>query len=492
MYFDDSKRLSLFRDVPFYVGTLRRYVKTGIAEILDSDDALDVYLANVMNDPYVKVQVLGDDIGAAIFMNVMMRFIYDVVDKMKFKSQMVQSDIRLMGEALQWSERKKQDGWQALVFMIDGKYGKFGFDKNFYLKAFNESERLKDDKVTWEKMIYDWEQAIKQKVRHDVSASIDSMKKATEKKLNDYMTSVPEYIKKEKINKEEFIQAWGMMNGAWNTSDFQRLLKVVRMQQQYPQIIKISNKMGRISSDEGRQWMSLLQGTTQKIEYSSHSDILGVTLGDDINAMMPMEMACASDEDMENIFLKRLVSHQLQVFRYKSEIMKPSRQLSPNRMIRRGPMIVCIDTSSSMIGMPEKISRSALLRILTIAHQQQRLCYLIGFSVSINPIDVGSNPSAALAFFSHNTSGETNARKMLEKTFELLESNERYLNADILWVSDFRIPIADKVQLMKIQQYRTDGTCFYGLQIGISKKVEAWKPYFDEIERIEYISGRTY
>jgi hypothetical protein len=483
---------NVFQDYSFYVAILRRYVDTGIAELRDEHDALNIYLVNVMDDPLIKVQVFGLEIGGSIFTSVIMRFIHDIIDKMKFKSQMAQSDIRQMGEAMRWSYRKKQDGWQALITMVGEKFGDYGFDKNFYLKTFSQPGRLEKDTTTWEKMIADWQQAISQKMKREVSQSIEQMSGAVEKKICNYMDDIPKYLKKEVIDRTEFEQAWGMMNGSWNSSEFQRLLRIVHLQQQYPQITKITNKMGRVADDDGTQWMSIAQGTTLKMEHSSHSDILGVTIGNDINSLMTTEMAYASDEDLEDVFLKRYVSHRLQMFRHKSEIMKPTRQLNVNKMIRRGPMIVCIDTSASMLGRAEKISHSALLRILTIAHQQKRSCFLIGFSVTINPIDVGCRPDAAIDFFSKSTCGETNAKRMLEKTFELLDSNDRYMNADILWVTDYRIPIADTSQLLKIQQYRLLGTCFYGLQVGISKMVEAWRPYFDEIEQIGYVPHRIF
>ncbi|MCI1281335.1 MAG: hypothetical protein LKG25_01915 [Prevotella sp.] len=483
---------NVFQEYSFYMRILRRYVDTGIAELQDESDALNIYLVTLMNHPLVKVQVLGDEVGGAIFTNVVMRFVHDIIDKMKFKSQLMQSDIRQMGEVIRWTSRKKQDGWQGLLNMIGAKCGDYGFDKNFYKSVFNQSERLNTDKTMWEKMIIDWNQALIEKMKKEVSDSIEQKKDDIEKKLNSYLEDIPKYIEKEQIDKREFKQAWGMMNGSWSTSEFQRFLKIVHLQSQYPQIIKITNKMGRIADEEGTQWMSLAQGTTQKIEHSSRSDILGVTIGNDLNAMMATEMVYASDEELEDIFLKRYVSHRLQVFRYKSEIMKPVRQMNATKMIRRGPMIVCIDTSASMIGRPEKISYSVLLRILAIANLQKRPCFLIGFSVSINPIDVSSDPNAVMDFFSKSTSGETNAKRMLEKTFELLENNDRYMNADILWVTDFRIPMPDASQLIKIQQYRAFGTCFYGLQIGISKMVEEWQPYFDEIEQIGYIPHRLY
>lgn len=58
----------------------------------------------------------------------------------------------------------------------------------------------------------------------------------------------------------------------------------------------------------------------------------------------------------------------------------------------------------------------------------------------------------------------------------------RYAGADVLWVSDFRIPQARQPQLAKMERLRDEGTRFYGLQIGIAENL--WKKHFDEMIQI--------
>lgn len=200
---------NVFQEYSFYMRILRRYVDTGIAELQDESDALNIYLVTLMNHPLVKVQVLGDEVGGAIFTNVVMRFVHDIIDKMKFKSQLMQSDIRQMGEVIRWTSRKKQDGWQVLLNMIGAKFGDYGFDKNFYKSVFNQSERLNTDKTMWEKMIIDWNQALTEKMKKEVSDSIEQKKNDIEKKLNSYMEDIPKYIEKEQIDKKRVQTSMG-------------------------------------------------------------------------------------------------------------------------------------------------------------------------------------------------------------------------------------------------------------------------------------------
>lgn len=94
-------------------------------------------------------------------------------------------------------------------------------------------------------------------------------------------------------------------------------------------------------------------------------------------------------------------------------------------------MIVCLDTSGSMVGIPEKIAYSLLMKLLEIADRQRRPCFLIAFSVSICPIDVRKERARLLDFFSTTSCGDTDATRMLKATFDLLQSKKEYMNADV-------------------------------------------------------------
>ena len=60
---------------------------------------------------------------------------------------------------------------------------------------------------------------------------------------------------------------------------------------------------------------------------------------------------------------------RLQTFRYKSEMAKPSRKLGFTHASRKGPMIVCLDTSASMYGTPERISSTLISLIEETAEE---------------------------------------------------------------------------------------------------------------------------
>lgn len=475
-------------DSIFYVQALDHYLATGDCAETDSEP-LYAYLLSVMNDPVVKIQVLNDDVCARIFYDTMSQFIRLNLDKERYNLQKSQSEQIGMELVLEWSETKRKDGWQALLQQITDKHKGNGFDHAFYQGQFGNEGKYADKEV-WEKMVEDWREAFQHDLHQQKEKEIEQRKEDFERRLHANLKNIPEYLRQNNIEKDEFFQAWGLMSGMWNTVDFERIRKIVRIQREYPEIVKLANKMGRMADDEGKEELHVSQGDIYRLEHSSRSDIQGITVGNDLNALLPTELAHCADDELEDVFVYKYITRKLQTFRYKSEIMQPARRLETRPAIRKGPMIVCLDTSGSMAGKPEKIAYSMLVKLLEIADRQRRSCFLIAFSVSINPIDVRKERARLLEFFSTTSCGDTDATRMLKATLHLLQSNKEYTNADVLWISDFKIPLASTELTNQILQYRKVDTHFYGLQLGIAEN--EWSSFFDRIYRVDYTPSRRY
>lgn len=480
--------MSLRYDAAFYLQVLDRYVATGECAETDNEP-LYAYLLSVMNDPMIRIQVLGDEVCSRIFYDTMSQFIRLNLEKEKYNRQKSQSEQQGMKLALEWSRAKRKDGWQALLQQVSDKHKGNGFDRAFYQGQFGNEGKYADDEV-WERMIEDWREAYQRDLQQQKEKEIELHKDDLERRLQSNLKNIPEYLRLNNVEKDEFYQAWGLMSGMWNTIDFERIRKIVRIQKEYPVIVKVANKMGRIADDEGKEHLHVSQGNVYKLEHSSRSDILGVTVGNDLNALLPTELAHCADDDLEDLFVYKYITRKLQTFRYKSEIMQPARRLEKKPATMKGPMIVCLDTSGSMVGKPEKIAYSLLVKILEIADRQRRSCFLIAFSVSVNPIDVRKERARLLEFFSTTSCGDTDATRMLQTTFRLLQSSKEYMNADVLWISDFKIPLSSSELTDRMQEYQKADTHFYGLQLGIAEN--EWTPFFDRIYRIGYTPSRRY
>ena len=57
-------------------------------------------------------------------------------------------------------------------------------------------------------------------------------------------------------------------------------------------------------------------------------------------------------------------------------------------------MVLCIDTSGSMIGKLEMVAKSVALYMTNTAVSQKRVCYLINFSTNISSLDLTKNADA--------------------------------------------------------------------------------------------------
>jgi len=165
-----------------------------------------------------------------------------------------------------------------------------------------------------------------------------------------------------------------------------------------------------------------------------------------------------------------------------------------------------MDSSASMYGVPQKIEASLLARIEQTAEELKRDCYLIDFSVDIRPIDmrarlrkramqrIGMKTEKDCEFVKGEfpfLGGGTDAQKMLRLAFALLDDKEQhYMNADVLWITDFLIPRTTEELMSRFPDYRKSGTRFYGFQIGEGE--HSWEQYFDHIYQIHYVPPRMY
>lgn len=115
-----------------------------------------------------------------------------------------------------------------------------------------------------------------------------------------------------------------------------------------PSLIRLAKIIGR--SSDG------IMNTGGSFSVASKSDIAGITTGNNLESLLPFELALLSDSKTENIFYKRYVTKDLQIFASKSSVSKGKKH-------RNGPIIICLDTSSSMKGDPIIVATALTMAI---------------------------------------------------------------------------------------------------------------------------------
>lgn len=304
--------------------------------------------------------------------------------------------------------------------------------------------------------------------------------------LDKYLEVVPQYIVEQEVTDDEFEQCWALMGGIWNVLEFERIRAIVKLQKQYPEVLQVAKVLGRIADDEGNEKVSLGSAkSTLDIFHSAPSDIEGVTVGNDLSSMLPSEMVQMADEDLNGLFVYKFATRNLQNFRYKSKMKHPSHKLQIHKARQKGPMVVCLDTSGSMSGQPERISQALIVKLLQLALRQDRDFLLIAFAYQAKAFEVRKNRARLLDFFRKPANGDTDVTDMLKMCVDTLVSKPEYMSADVCLVSDYKMPVGSDDMMRTILSLRDSGTRFYGMQIG-ETSYKDWPKYFDRIWQLNY------
>lgn len=468
----------------FYQKMLRNFIEEG--EIPDETtyvgDDLAEYLVSTMNDNNVRASVLQSKLCARVYYDTMIQLVSLCVEKARYRLQRVAAEQRQINEAHDWTLIRRANGWRALVQMASERCKEQGLENRMFERKFGEERKYADD-IEWNYFLKEWQDALNARLKEQTRIHVSEQSAINSCLLRGNLKAIPKYVKEHHVSNDEFFQTWALMGGRWNAMDYERHARIAKLQYKYPVLIDIVNRMGRIADPSGRRKIGISSGQGEQLPRASQSDISGVSLGRELNALLPFEMAQFLDNQLEDVFLQKYVTSRLQIFDSKSHSAAASRSLYTKPARPKGPFLVCCDTSGSMLGEPFQIALSLMMRLSELAMLQQRDCFLIAFATDARPVDVLHERSLLLRFFRQEPKGRTDARMMLNLLDTTIRSMPRYAGADVLWITDFRIPMVSKQQLVLFEQLHSEGTRFYGLQIGIAEN--HWIPYFDEIYQIK-------
>ncbi|WP_332645551.1 vWA domain-containing protein [Lysinibacillus sp. 54212] len=184
-------------------------------------------------------------------------------------------------------------------------------------------------------------------------------------------------------------------------------------------------KLKRIAELTGR-FKSIAKKKQRQIEKITMNR-KDMTLGQEITRLLPIEQANLLLPNFKKDFLRRFSEHQTLVFDIKGKDRRG-----------KGPIIICMDESSSMTTLKEQ-SKAFCLALLSIAHKQKRDFAIIPFASDIGDTLIFSKGRATtdeiLSFTEEFLGGGTNFEKPLLASLNILSRSEFNL-ADILFVTD--------------------------------------------------------
>ncbi|MBP8073566.1 MAG: VWA domain-containing protein [Bacteroidia bacterium] len=194
------------------------------------------------------------------------------------------------------------------------------------------------------------------------------------------------------------------------------------------------------------------------------------------NNLIPGETALLGDPELEILFHKRFAEQKLQTYDFIGKVREAQeeeveRKRMKGKEDKKGPIIICVDTSGSMHGAPETVAKTLSFAILKIALQERRKCYLISFSTGISTLDLTDfqhSLDKLLDFLGMSFHGGTDAGPALQESLRMLETQD-YKKADILMISDFVMSGLSTQLKAQIDQAKARGTKFHSLVIGSSQ-----------------------
>jgi uncharacterized protein with von Willebrand factor type A (vWA) domain len=181
-------------------------------------------------------------------------------------------------------------------------------------------------------------------------------------------------------------------------------------------------------------------GAHRALTPAAPARIAGIRLGDDLSRLLPAETALAAEPLLASEFERRYAESELATYRIE-ERAEPE----------RGPVVVCLDESSSMEGDREIAAKAAALAVLQVAADDGREGALIEFADAehLRVTRWGArerNPVATADVLGHFWGGGTDFSAPLAAALELIEGERRLAGADLLMVTDGDASISDEVR----------------------------------------------
>lgn len=207
---------------------------------------------------------------------------------------------------------------------------------------------------------------------------------------------------------------------------------LARQMQQAPGIRALIHKLGRnhIAKEKTRQ---------TRIPQASRSEVHGTRHGADVQRMLPSELLNLEDESLETLFYARLLEENLLCYELSGTTFVNG-EASETQRKRTGPVVACLDTSGSMEGAPILNAKALLLAIANILQQERRSLHvlLFGGSGELREFAMHEHNDAAglLRFLQKSFGGGTDFEAPLQRAFEIIATQEEYLKADVLMISD--------------------------------------------------------
>lgn len=277
------------------------------------------------------------------------------------------------------------------------------------------------------------------------------------------------------VNEEKNLRLWDMSNAKLSKRDIGSLKHITKVLQRNRELQQIADKLGRMAKQvQSANSCNIKCERIRKVETintASAGNIVGIHDSDDIERLLTTEAMYLTNPELETVFYKRLADKQLATYQLQNSEQKNEKVITYEEQMQeaeedKGPFVIAIDASGSMMGKPEQYAKAFAYGLMQIALAENRECYIIIFSTQQITYEVSSQEglSEILSFLSYTFNGGTDLTPVLEQSIELMNS-EKYYNADLIVISDFIAPPQPEDMLNKITEIKERKNRFHALNL---------------------------
>lgn len=297
-----------------------------------------------------------------------------------------------------------------------------------YQEIFDKSNDFKD-------LIKEYKQSVRNYLdsdddeRENLSKTVDQSIENIRKKMSqtNMFYKVVDFTYKEFMSISNTVKFWGLDDGKLNPTSYDEKIAVASKLRTFKKIKKLSEMIGRF-----RASASNLQKKKTKEE---GQEMYGVQLGNEIHKVLPSEKLFLTNKKTKRSFYKKYYQKELLSYKYKN-----------SKVSSKGPIICCIDTSTSMEGDHEIWSKSVAMALLDIAYKQKREFVAILFSYRVGDvIEFNKNKVEPSKIYNLATSFYGSGTNFIEPLTESLKliNKAKYKYADIVFITDGEAPLDD-------------------------------------------------
>lgn len=251
-----------------------------------------------------------------------------------------------------------------------------------------------------------------------------------------------------------------------------------------------------VSVEEHYEELYISSKTNKIVSRDYRERISGITFDKRLEYMLPQELALLSDPDVELLFELKFLENRITSFDLDSVSNNVDEEEKAKQSTRnkdeheRGPVIVCIDTSGSMSGLPSNYAKAVTFILSLKCLDSKRNIYIINFSDSIDcqKIDY-HDKSKALAdikrVLSVSFNGGTDLDNAVEETINRMNSDKDFSKSDMLVCTDSYFNISDSLVQNALKQSKQKNNRFFELVVNAGSYYQPKQLFFNTIYAID-------